>query len=123
MIPAIIILVSHLPRGNAYAEAIECWIEIQKGGVMSGSPSPETGPPIFAALRSRNLPEPRTGPFAVLSLQTDTVDQIQSMESSALVRLPETAIEVTPHGNRILSFANTISGKSRELQVLIEEAY
>ncbi len=52
-----------------------------------------------------------------------TVDQMQSMESSALAveRLSEIAEEIAVLGKRILAFTETISGKSRELQKLIEE--
>ncbi len=52
-----------------------------------------------------------------------TVDQMKSMESSALAveRLSEIAEEIAALGKRILAFTETINGKSRELQKLIEE--
>ncbi|MBN2077706.1 MAG: hypothetical protein JW838_01990, partial [Spirochaetes bacterium] len=52
-----------------------------------------------------------------------TIDQMQSMESSArsVERLSEIADEIAALGKRILAFTETISGKSLELQKLIEE--
>jgi methyl-accepting chemotaxis protein len=52
-----------------------------------------------------------------------TVDQMKSMESSAraVERLSEIAEEIAALGKRILAFTETISGKSQELQKLIEE--